>query len=61
MLRASGVGYDIRKVDHYSVYDRFDFDVPTCSNGDVYDRYLQHIKEMWQTVRIIEQALRGIP
>jgi NADH-quinone oxidoreductase subunit D len=61
MLRASGVGYDIRKVDHYSVYDRFDFEVPTCPNGDVYDRYLQHIKEMRQSVRIIEQALDGLP
>jgi NADH:ubiquinone oxidoreductase subunit D len=61
MLRASGVAYDIRKVDRYSVYDHFDFDVPTCSNGDVYDRYLQHIKEMWQSVRIIEQALEGFP
>jgi len=61
MLRASGVAYDIRKVDRYSVYDRFDFEVPTCPNGDVYDRYLQHIKEMYQSVRIIEQALDGIP
>jgi len=61
MLRASGVGYDIRKVDHYSIYDRFDFEVPTCSNGDVYDRYLQHIKEMRQSVRIIDQALEDIP
>jgi NADH:ubiquinone oxidoreductase subunit D len=61
MLRASGVAYDIRKVDHYSIYDRFDFEVPTCPNGDVYDRYHQHIKEMWQSVRIIEQALDGLP
>jgi len=61
MLRASGVAYDIRKVDHYSIYDRFDFEVPTCPNGDVYDRYLQHIKEMRQSVRIIDQALDGLP
>ena len=61
MLRASGVGYDVRKVDHYSIYDRFDFEAPTCPNGDVYDRYLQHIKEMRQSVRIIDQALDGIP
>jgi len=61
MLRASGVGYDIRKVDHYSIYDRFDFEVPTCPSGDVYDRYLQHIKEMRQSARIIDQALETIP
>jgi len=61
MLRASGVAYDIRKVDRYSVYDRFDFEVPTCPNGDIYDRYLQHIKEMRQSARIIDQALDSIP
>ena len=61
MLRASGVPYDIRKVDHYSIYDRFDFEVPTCQHGDVWDRYYQHILEMYQSVRIIGQALDGIP
>jgi NADH:ubiquinone oxidoreductase subunit D len=61
MLRASGVPYDIRKVDYYSIYDRFDFEVPTCEHGDVWDRYYQHILEMYQSVRIIEQALGGIP
>ena len=61
MLRASGVPYDIRKVDHYSIYDRFDFEVPTCEHGDVWDRYYQHILETYQSVRIIEQALDSIP
>ncbi len=61
MLRASGVPYDIRKVDNYSIYDRFDFDVPTCKHGDIWDRYYQHILEIYQSVRILEQALDAIP
>ncbi|MBS1250037.1 MAG: NADH-quinone oxidoreductase subunit 4 [Chloroflexi bacterium] len=61
MLRASGVPYDIRKVDNYSIYDRFDFDVPTCDHGDVWDRYYQHILEIYQSIRILEQALDTIP
>ncbi|MEA3349411.1 MAG: NADH-quinone oxidoreductase subunit D [Chloroflexota bacterium] len=61
MLRASGVPYDIRKVDHYSIYDRFDFDVPTCKHGDVWDRYYQHILEIYQSIGIIDQALDSIP
>jgi NADH-quinone oxidoreductase subunit D len=40
MLRASGVNYDIRKVDRYGIYDRFSFRVPLGDQGDVYDRYL---------------------
>ena len=61
MLRASGVPYDIRKVDNYSIYDRFEFDIPTCEHGDVWDRYYQHILEIYQSVRILEQALDTIP
>jgi NADH:ubiquinone oxidoreductase subunit D len=60
-LRASGVGYDVRKAHPYSGYDRYDFVVPIGDNGDVYDRYLVRMKEMRQSIRIIEQALGDIP
>ena len=46
MLRASGVNYDIRKVDKYGIYDRFNFRVPLGEHGDVYDRYMVRILEM---------------
>jgi NADH-quinone oxidoreductase subunit D len=61
MLRASGVPYDVRRVDPYSVYDRFVFDIPTRQNGDCYDRYMVRVAEMRQTRRILEQALRELP
>ncbi len=61
VLRASGVNWDIRKADPYSVYDRFDFDVPTQESGDCYDRYRQRVAEMRQSLRIIEQAMAQMP
>ena len=61
VLRASGVKWDIRKADPYSIYDRFDFDVPTQTTGDCYDRYRQRVEEMRQSLRIIRQAMEGIP
>ncbi|HET6477721.1 MAG TPA: NADH-quinone oxidoreductase subunit D [Dehalococcoidales bacterium] len=61
VLRASGVKWDIRKADPYSIYDRFEFDVPTGSVGDCYDRYRQRIEEMRQSVRIIKQAMAQLP
>ncbi len=61
LLRASGVPYDIRKADPYSVYDRFDFDVAVRYHGDIYDRYLVRLDEMRQSIRIIQQALRDLP
>lgn len=61
VLRASGVKYDIRKADSYSIYDRFDFEVPMHTAGDVYARYLQRLAEARQSLRIIEQAMRDIP
>jgi NADH-quinone oxidoreductase subunit D len=61
MLRASGVNYDVRKVDKYGIYDRFRFRVPLGEHGDVYDRYMMRILEMRETVKILEQALRDIP
>src|ERR1700723_423956 len=61
MLRASGVNYDIRKVDHYGIYDRFKFRVPLGDHGDVYDRYMVRILEMGESIGILEQALKDIP
>ena len=61
MARASGVNYDIRKVDHYSIYDRFKFKIPLGKIGDVYDRYMIRILEIRESLKILEQALREIP
>jgi NADH-quinone oxidoreductase subunit D len=61
MLRASGVKWDIRKADPYSIYDRFSFDIPTGAAGDTYDRYRVRIEEMRQSVRILEQATQQLP
>ncbi len=61
VLRASGVKWDIRKADPYSVYDRFDFEVPTGEVGDNYDRYRVRIMEMHQSLRILEQAMKQFP
>jgi NADH-quinone oxidoreductase subunit D len=61
ILRASGVNYDIRKVDRYGIYDRFDFRVPLGEHGDVYDRYMVRMLEMRESVKILNQALRDIP
>jgi NADH-quinone oxidoreductase subunit D len=61
MLRACGVNYDIRKVDQYGVYGRFDFRVPLGERGDVFDRYMIRILEMRESLKILDQALRDIP
>ncbi len=61
MLRASGVPYDLRRADPYSIYDRFDFDVAVRYNGDIFDRYIIRIDEIRQSLRIIQQATRDIP
>jgi len=61
VLRGSGVKWDIRKADPYSVYDRFDFDIPTDSVGDCYDRYRVRVEEMRQSLRIIKQAMKQLP
>jgi NADH-quinone oxidoreductase subunit D len=61
MLRASGVGYDIRKVDGYGIYNRFSFRVPMGEHGDVYYRFMVRLLEMRESVKILEQALREIP
>ncbi len=61
VLRAAGVPYDLRRADPYSVYDRFEFDVVTRQNGDMYDNYLIRFDEIRQSLRILEQALKQIP
>jgi NADH-quinone oxidoreductase subunit D len=61
MLRASGVDYDIRKVDHYGIYDRFKFRVPLGAHGDIYDRYMIRMLEIRESLGILEQALKEIP
>jgi NADH-quinone oxidoreductase subunit D len=61
VLRASGVRWDLRKAQPYSGYDKFDFEIPIGLNGDTYDRYIVRIQEMRQSVRIIRQAVEGLP
>ncbi len=61
MLRASGVNYDLRKVDKYGIYPRFKFRVPLGDHGDVYDRYMIRVLEMRESVGILGQALGAIP
>ena len=61
ILRASGVDYDVRRAEPYSIYDRFDWDVPVRYNGDCFDRYMIRLLEMRQSTRILQQALDSIP
>jgi NADH-quinone oxidoreductase subunit D len=61
MLRAAGVNYDIRKTDHYGIYDRFSFRVPLGEHGDVYDRYMIRVLEMRESLKILDKAIRDIP
>ena len=61
LLRAAGVNYDVRKVDKYGIYGRFDFKVPLGEHGDIYDRYMIRILEMRESLKILQQALRDIP
>jgi NADH-quinone oxidoreductase subunit D len=60
-LRGSGLAWDIRKSNPYSCYDKFEFDIPIGKNGDCYDRYLVRLEEMRQSLRIIRQAIDGLP
>ena len=61
MLRASGVPYDLRKAAPYSIYDRFDFDICTRPEGDVWARFRVRMDEIYQSLRILKQAIDGIP
>jgi NADH-quinone oxidoreductase subunit D len=60
-LRASGVAFDLRKEEPYSIYPRFQFDIPTRATGDAWDRYRVRMDEIEQCLRIIEQAIDNIP
>jgi len=60
-LRGSGVAWDVRKADPYSSYQDFEFDVPTGRQGDCFDRYAVRIEEMRQSLRILKQAVEGLP
>ena len=60
-LRASGVGFDLRKVSNYLPYDKFAFDVPVGTVGDCWDRWYVRLAEIRQSARIIQQAIDGIP
>jgi NADH-quinone oxidoreductase subunit D len=60
ILRATGVDYDVRAMEPYSSYEDFEFEVPVGENGDVYSRYLVRNEEMWQSLRLIEQALAKV-
>ena len=61
VLRASGVNFDIRRIEPYSVYDHFDFKIPTDEGRDCFGRYLVRMEEMRQSTRIIKQALDQLP
>jgi NADH-quinone oxidoreductase subunit D len=61
MLRSTGVDYDVRKAHPYSVYDRFDFEVPIGHDGDNYDRFLCRMEEMRQSIKILRQAIEQLP
>jgi NADH-quinone oxidoreductase subunit D len=61
MLRASGVAYDLRKVDKYGIYARLNFRVPLGEHGDVFDRYMIRILEMHESLHLLDQALAQIP
>ena len=61
LLRAAGVDYDLRKVDRYGIYDRFEFRVPLGEHGDVFDRYMIRVLELHESLKILQQALKQIP
>jgi NADH-quinone oxidoreductase subunit D len=60
-LRAAGVDYDVRVANPYSSYQDFEFDIPVGVSGDTFDRYMVRMEEMWQSLRIIEQAIKNMP
>ncbi len=60
-LRAAGVDYDVRVHSPYSSYEDFEFDIPIGKSGDTFDRYMVRMEEMWQSLRIIQQAVDKMP
>ena len=61
MLRGSGIAWDIRKADPYCGYEKYEFEIPIGYQGDSFDRFIVRIAEMRQSLKIIEQALDGLP
>ena len=61
IARASGVPFDLRKSSPYSSYEDFDFQIPVGKRGDVYDRFLVRIAEMKESIKIVRQAIDGLP
>ncbi len=61
LLRASGIPYDVRRAEPYSIYDRFEFDVVVRSNGDIYDRLMVRFDEIRQSIHIVQQAVKQLP
>lgn len=61
VLRGSGIDYDVRKNFPYLIYDRLDFEIPVCDDGDVYSRYLVRMEEMAQSLKITEQCIKDFP
>jgi len=61
MLRGSGIAWDLRKADPYCGYEKYDFAIPIGYQGDSYDRFIVRVEELRQSVKIIEQALDGLP
>jgi NADH:ubiquinone oxidoreductase subunit D/NADH:ubiquinone oxidoreductase subunit C len=61
VLRGSGIAYDVRRAEPYGIYDRFDWDVVTHPDCDVYARYMVRIGEMRESLKILRQAIEGLP
>jgi len=61
LLRGTGVAYDVRRAEPYSIYSKFDFEIPTETKGDCMASFLVRFRELEQSLRIIEQALDGLP
>ncbi|MEI7830357.1 MAG: NADH-quinone oxidoreductase subunit D [Prolixibacteraceae bacterium] len=60
-LRAAGVDYDVRAMNPYSSYNDFDFTIPIGTNGDTYDRFCVRQEEIWQSIKLVKNALENLP
>ena len=61
MLRGSGIAWDLRKAQPYDGYENYDFDIPVGKTGDCYARYLVRIAEMYESIKIMKQAIKTMP
>ncbi len=61
LLRSAGIPYDVRRAEPYGIYDRFDFEIPVRTHGDVYDRFLLRLDEIHQSIHILQQVVRDMP